>query len=254
MEKYLDNNGTKLWSFAKGSGTPLILCNGGLGCDDYLAPVSEMIEDLCTVVRFEQRGCGRSDWDKRYEFDTTLNDIDFVREAYGFDKVIIAGHSAGVNLSLVYALRQPEAVLGIVGISGGCIVNDRKWSQVYHDNLEKFGEDHGGLEFTADPDVNKISNATWRDFITNPTFLLDISRLNIPAVFINAGGDIRPNWPTVQIANLLKNGKYVEIPRAGHYIWLAHPNELRRELRTALQSFITQPTRHAARQVRRQLR
>ena len=46
MERYLDNNGTKLWSIATGAGTPLILCNGGPGCDDYLAPVSEMIDDL----------------------------------------------------------------------------------------------------------------------------------------------------------------------------------------------------------------
>jgi len=240
MEKYLDNNGTKLWSIAEGTGTPLILCNGGLGCDDYLSPVSEMIEDLCTVVRFEQRGCGRSDWDKRYDLDTTISDIDFVRKAYGFDKVIVAGHSAGVNLSLAYALRQPEVVLGIVGISGGCVVNDRKWSQIYHENLKKCGEDNGGREYESDPDVNKIGTATWRDFITSPTLLLDISRLDIPAVFINAGGDIRPNWPTIQLAHLLKNGKYVEIGDAGHYIWVTHRDELRRELRAAVEGISAQ--------------
>jgi proline iminopeptidase len=234
MEKYLDNNGTKLWSIAKGTGTPLILCNGGPGCDDYLAPVSEMIGDLCTVVRFEQRGCGRSDWDKHYDLDTTISDVDFVRKAYGYDKVILAGHSAGVNLSLAYALRHPDIVLGIVGISGGRIVNDRNWSQIYHENLEKHGEDNGGREYRSDPDVNKIGNATWRDFITSPTLLRNISRLEIPSVFINAGDDIRPNWPTVQIAHLMKDGEYVEIAHAGHYIWLTHPDALKKELRTAV--------------------
>ena len=48
-----------------------------------------MLEDLCTVVRFEQRGCGRLDWDKRYDLDTTVSDIDFVRKAYGFNKVVV---------------------------------------------------------------------------------------------------------------------------------------------------------------------
>ncbi len=235
MEKYLDNNGTKLWSIAKGAGTPLILCNGGPGCDDYLSPVSAMIEDLCTVVRFEQRGCGRSEWDKRYDLDTTISNVDFVREAYGFDKVIVAGHSAGVGFALAYALRQPDVVLGIVGISGGCIVNDREWSKAYHENFEKYGENNGGREFRSDPDVNKIGNATWRDFIKSPTLLRGISRLDVPAVFINAGSDIRPNWPTVQLAHLLKNGEYVEIAGAGHYIWVTHRDELKRQLKTAVE-------------------
>ena len=46
--------------------------NGGPGCDDYLGPVAEMIDDLCQVIRFEPRGCGRSDWDGNYDIDTTL--------------------------------------------------------------------------------------------------------------------------------------------------------------------------------------
>jgi len=121
MERYLNNSGTKLWSIIEGTGIPLILCNGGPGCDDYLGPVAEMVEDLCTVVRFEPRGCGRSDWDKHYDLDTTVSDIDFVRNAYGFNKVIIAGHSAGVGVSLAYTLKYSDAVLGIIGISGTAV-------------------------------------------------------------------------------------------------------------------------------------
>ena len=194
MERYLDNNGTRLWSTAEGTGLPLILFNGGPGCDDYLEPVSDMIRDRCTVVRFEQRGCGRSDWDTRYDLRTTIADIDFVRAAYGFDRVIIAGHSAGVGFALAYALSRPDVVSGIIGLAGGCgIVNDREWSRVYHENLEKYGENNGGKIYRSDPDVNKIGVASWRRFITEPTLLRDLAHLDMPAVFINAGKDIRPN-------------------------------------------------------------
>ena len=40
--------------------------NGGPGCDDYLGPVSALVEDKARIIRFEPRECGRSDWDGNY--------------------------------------------------------------------------------------------------------------------------------------------------------------------------------------------
>ena len=37
----------------------MLMFNGGPGCDDYLGLVAEMIDDMCRVIRFEPRGCGR---------------------------------------------------------------------------------------------------------------------------------------------------------------------------------------------------
>ena len=243
MERRLDNAGTRIWSTCNGLGTALILCNGGPGCDDYLGPVSEMIEDICRVVRFEQRGCGRSDRDKRYDLHTTVDDIDFVRRAYEFERIIVGGHSAGVDLALAYAIKYPANVIGIVGISGGRVVNDREWSRTYHENLEKKGEDIGGKVFDADRDVTKMGNASWRKFITRPTLLQELSNIKVPAVFINAGADIRPNWPTRQLASLLPRGLYVEIAGAGHHIWLSHADALRTELRAAVKRMGRRKTR-----------
>jgi proline iminopeptidase len=234
MERFLDNAGTRLWSTCDGNGTGLILCNGGPGCDDYLGPVAALISDSCRVIRFEQRGCGRSDRDKRYDLATTIDDIEFLRRSYGLERPIIAGHSAGVNFALIYALKYPENVTGIIGISGGRMVNDQEWSRTYHENLEAIGEENGGKVFDADPDVNRVGNASWRKFITRPTLLRELSKLSVPAVFINAGADIRPNWPSMQLASLLPLGRYVEIANAGHYIWQSHSDDLQRELRAAL--------------------
>jgi hypothetical protein len=57
-------------------------------------------------------------------------------------------------------------------------------------------------------------------------------------VFINASDDIRPNWPTQQLAALIPKAKYVEIVGAAHSIWLTHMEELQIELRRAL-AFVT---------------
>jgi len=236
MERLLENAGTRIWSTCDGRGADLILCNGGPGCDDYLGPVAAMIDDVCRVVRFEQRGCGRSTRDKRYTLDTTVDDIEFVRRAYGLQRVIIAGHSAGVNFALAYAIKYPANVMGIIGISGGRVVNDRQWSEIFLENLQKKGEDNGGMVFDADPDVKKIGTASWGQFIMRPALLRELAGIEAPAVFINAGADIRPNWPTMQLASLLPHGRYVEIAGAGHNIWLSHADDLRSELRAAVQT------------------
>jgi len=54
--------------------------------------------------------------------------------------------------------------------------------------------------------VNKIDHLSWREYIKNPNLLHDIANINVPAIFINAGKDIRLNWPTEQLANLIKKG------------------------------------------------
>lgn len=238
MEKFIDIDGTRIWTIAEGIGTPLLLCNGGPGCDDYLKPVSLLVEDICRVTRFEPRGCGRSDYDGQYGLDQTVADMEAIRTAYGVDQWIIAGHSAGPDLALAYALEYPDRVIGIIGIAGGRIVNDRDWSAAYHRNQEDRGEDWGGKVFTADPQVNKMGTKSWRDYLKRPDLLRAISTMEIPAVFINAGEDIRPNWPTRQLAALIPAGEYHEISGAAHYIWLTHANELGAIMKNAVARMI----------------
>ena len=238
-DRFVTSGTARLWTTSSGQGTALLLFNGGPGCDDYLEPVARMIDDLCQVIRFEPRGCGRSDWDGNYDLDTLLTDAEAILADYHVGKYIVAGHSAGPGFALAYALRHPSRVIGLIGIAGGSVVNDRDWSEAYHSGLEEVGEDDGGIEFTADPDVNPQCNKSWRAYIKCPTLLQEIATLPIPAVFINGGIDIRPNWPTQQLASLMPNGTYVEVPDAAHHIWLTHVDRLRRELRRAVRHILS---------------
>lgn len=231
----MPTSGGRLWSVRSGAGIPLLLFNGGPGCDDYLGPVAQLVDDVCTSIRFEPRGCGRSPWDGNYDLDTLLSDADAVREFYGFERLIVGGHSHGPNLALAYALRYPAHTLGVIGIAGGKVVDDRHWSETYHSQLAAQGEDAGGREFHADPRVNRQGNATWREYCRRPELLHELAELDLPCVFINAGDDVRPNWPTQQLAALFPRARYVEIPGARHYVWLTHAAELGRELRRAVE-------------------
>lgn len=130
--------------------------------------------------------------------------------------------------------------MGIVGIAGGKIQDDRSWSEAYHKGLDTVGEDMGGVEFHADPDVNKQGNICWKELARRPTIFREIANLDVPTIFINAGQDIRPNWPTQQLAELMPNARYVEIDGAAHSIWLTHADELRLEMRKAVNQVIRQ--------------
>jgi proline iminopeptidase len=232
--RYVTSGSARLWSTVSGQGPPLLLFNGGPGCDDYLAPVAALVDDVARVIRFEPRGCGRSDWDGKYDLDTLLQDAEALREAYGVQKWIVAGHSAGVDMALAYALCYPDKTVGLIGISGGKVVDDRQWSATYRARLEEVGEDYGGKEFQADPDVNRQGNASWRAFCRRPTLLHELATLAVPCVFINAAEDIRPNWPTQQLAELIPRGQYIEIAGAAHCIWLTHAPQLQAALHRAL--------------------
>ena len=237
-ERCVYSGSARLWSTVSGRGTPILMFNGGPGCDDYLGPVAEMIDDLCQVIRFEPRGCGRSDWDGNYDIDTLMADAEAVRREYGVERCMVVGHSFGPNAALAYALQYPSHVTGLIGIAGGSVVNDRTWSEDFHRALEEVGEDLGGIELTADPEVNPQGNRSWREYIKRPTMFREIADLHVPAVFINGGADIRPNWPTEQLSSLIPQGRYVEIPDAPHIIWLTHPGELRLHLRRAVRQIV----------------
>ena len=140
--------------------------------------------------------------------------------------------------ALAYALRHPSRVLGLIGIVGGNLLDDRSWSAAYHRGLKEVGEDLGGVEFTADEAVNRDGNRSYREYIKRPSLFREIANLQIPATFINGGEDIRPNWPTRQLAALLPRGEYVEIAGAAHAIWLTHAAELRTELRRAVRRIV----------------
>ena len=167
-EHYVISGTAQLWSMASGHGTTLLMFNGGPGCGDYLGPVAEMIDDLCRVIRFEPRGCGRSDWDGNYDVDTLLTDAEAVRRDYGAERCIVAGHSFGPSAALAYALKYPSRVMGLIGIAGGNVLNDRTWSEAYHKTLKEVGEELGGHEDKADPAVNPDGNRNWREYIKRP--------------------------------------------------------------------------------------
>lgn len=128
-EQIISVNGARLWTALQGRGRPLVLCHGGPGAYDYLAPVAAMLDDQCRVLRYDQRGSGRSQATGPYDVATFVADLEGLRAHLGYERWIVGGHSWGAGLALAYAVRHPEHTTAIVYLSGTGI--DPRWHDAY---------------------------------------------------------------------------------------------------------------------------
>ena len=78
------------------------------------------------VIVFDQRGCGKSRPLGELKNNNTTQlilDIEKIRVANNFDKIILSGGSWGASLSLLYAIKYPQNVSYYI-ISGLCLMDD----------------------------------------------------------------------------------------------------------------------------------
>lgn len=82
------------------------------------------------------------------------------------------------------------------------------------------------FEYEASKIVHRSIIDSWRAYIKRPSLLMEIAELDLPTIFIFAENDIRPSWPIEQVANLIRNSRYIELVGAKHYIWQTKRKEL----------------------------
>lgn len=115
-------DGARLRAWTSGSripGTlPLVMVHGGPGLPDYLGPVAHMVEDLCLVHRYDQRGTGGSGWEGEHTIARQVRDLVSLLDAWGHDRAVLVGHSFGTNLAGYVTLAHPERVAGLIQIAG----------------------------------------------------------------------------------------------------------------------------------------
>ena len=114
-------DGTRLAYAISGAGPPLVKAANWLGhlAYDWESPVwRHWLAELSgrfRLVRYDERGCGLSDWDiGRFSFEDWVDDLEAVVDAAGLDRFPLLGISQGGPVAIAYAVRHPERVTHLV--------------------------------------------------------------------------------------------------------------------------------------------
>jgi pimeloyl-ACP methyl ester carboxylesterase len=122
-----------------GHGYPLVLMHGGPGADLYTMMAFRPLSEDFTLVFYDHRCNGRSEGAEvsSMNFENLTADADALRQALGFEKWAVLGHSFGGNVALEYALRYPQNLSHLLLVDTG---GDSRWAQ---ENAPKVLEKRG---------------------------------------------------------------------------------------------------------------
>lgn len=118
MNTFIEIEQGKIYYVRQGEGKPIVYIHGNLGThlDFTLSPLAETMPDSYSVVAIDRWGSGfsRRPEKQHVTLASHADTIAAVVDALNLDKPIIMGHSYGGGVSLMYALRHPEKLSGLV--------------------------------------------------------------------------------------------------------------------------------------------
>ncbi|MCB1331612.1 MAG: alpha/beta fold hydrolase [Maritimibacter sp.] len=118
-------DGAKIAYAAIGRGPPLVKAANWLTHieHDWDAPIwgacfADIARDR-TFIRYDERGCGLSDWSvERLDFAAFVDDLEAVMDKLGLERCPLLGISQGAAVCVEYAARHPERVSALILIGG----------------------------------------------------------------------------------------------------------------------------------------
>jgi 3-oxoadipate enol-lactonase len=108
---------TDLWYEDTGSGIPVVLLHEGVVDSRIWDPVMPLLGDRLRVVRYDQRGFGRSP--SPAGAYSVAGDLISVLDAVEVERAALVGCSRGGGIALTAALERPERVSALVLVGSG---------------------------------------------------------------------------------------------------------------------------------------
>lgn len=207
-----------------------------------------------SLVRYDERGCGLSDWDTDdFAFETWVDDLRVVVDDIGLERFPLIGISQGAAVAISFAARYPERVSGLVLVGAyprgrlvrarseaelraaaldlelarvGWGIEDSSFMQVFATQFIPDGDREQWLEFTA-LQARTTSAANAVRFLD--TFAhIDVTELapqvGCPTLLIHSREELRvPAENAREIAGLIPGAELVSLPSRNHILQANEP-------------------------------
>ncbi len=239
-------DGTTIHYETHGSGPTVALTPGGRGGMDTLRPLAErMAKGGYQALIWDRRNCGASDVVIARRRDANGRDLSeqeiFAEDLYELLGRLnarpcwVGGVSAGCRVSLLLAIRHPDAVKGLLVwmVTGGAIAAERL-SHLYYGQFMDVAEREGmagviKTEFFAERvQMNPANRARllamdpkefisvmcdWRKFFTDDKPVVgtteeELRRITVPITIIAGGDDIHPRPVAEKLHALLPQSEF----------------------------------------------
>jgi len=202
-----------------------------------------------TLIRYDERGCGMSDWDvDRFQFDDWVDDLEMVVEAAGLDTFPLLGVSQGAAVAVAFAARHPERVSRLVlcGAYGkgrllraasdearreaaldlevarvGWGRDDATFRQMFTSQFLPDGTREQWQEFN---DLQRLTTSPANAVKFLETFAqIDVSdiapQVNCPTMLIHSRDDLRvPMSSARDLASMIPDAQLVSLPSRNHIL------------------------------------
>lgn len=257
------NEGAELVFDCEGSGPLLLAISGGGGTAPRFAPISSMLKDEYTVVRYDRRCNSRSTGDKTQPLDVAqqARDAAAIISALTQEGAYVLGESAGALIALELVAQLPQTVRGAVFHEPPiiAILPDAQEQYAFLDEVESLYKRDGahaamhlfaqsiiGFAPTVAEDERRMGDADAtsnldfffaKEFFNISHFKPDMERLKDSKVpMIAAAGKLSENAYYARATKLLSEiiGCRFRLMPGHHLGFIAEPETFAAELRTFL--------------------
>ncbi|MET7258758.1 alpha/beta fold hydrolase [Dyadobacter fermentans] len=231
------------WKLGGHLETVIVLHGGPAVQHEYLRPEFDLLNRFCSVIYYDQRGCGRSQQAASYEWQEHVRDLQRVKRALSpKKKVFLAGSSWGSTLAIIYAYMHPEDVKGII------LTGTYKWEgknteyiriafpPTVHSHKQSLSE-KGILQRTnVDGSVSEVPITIWKEtemyteapafetrasVISAPT-LDSLRNIHAPILLFGGGAHCRIDY-SEELMAIFPHAELCTIEEACHDPWMSAP-------------------------------
>ena len=252
---FTTNKGVRLHWDEQGSGTPILLVMGHSYSSKMWYPVIPALAAKHRVITFDNRGVGESEAPAKWSLKDMASDAIAVLDAAGVDRAHIYGVSMGGPIVQEAVFQEPGRFRSLIVGCSGALTAEKPRMPKWLANLYYLppwvirmirGRSAGGGQGSAadadavafDAEMIAKDKHSIRGVIAQSHAIADycttreaVAGLTLPSLVIHGDEDTTVPFKWGQeLAEILPNSRFVQIPGAGHNYMLVRPDKATEEV------------------------